>query len=56
MATYLKQHHPGVSLTEVKTKAAQQPHITAAIMLPLVSQSDRAKAITNAILFTHPCL
>ena len=43
MATYLKQHHPGVSLTGVKTKAAQQPHITAAIMQPLVAQSDRLK-------------
>ena len=49
MATYLKQHHPGVSLTGVKTKAAQQPHITAAIMQPLVAQSDRVKAITNAM-------
>ena len=47
MAMYLKQPHPGVSLTEVKTKAAQQPHITAATMLPLVAQSDRVKAITN---------
>ena len=44
MATYLKQHHPDVSLTGVKTKAAQQPHITAAIMQPLVAQSDRVKA------------
>ena len=49
MATYLKQHHTGVSLTGVKTKAAQQPHITAAIMQPLVAQSDRVKAITNAM-------
>ena len=49
MATCLKQHHPGVSLTGVKTKAAQQPHITAAIMQPLVAQSDRVKAITNAM-------
>ena len=30
MATHLKRHHPGVSLTGVKTKAAQQPLITAA--------------------------
>uniref|UniRef100_A0A8C9WTI1 HAT C-terminal dimerisation domain-containing protein n=1 Tax=Sander lucioperca TaxID=283035 RepID=A0A8C9WTI1_SANLU len=36
-ATHLKQHHLVVSLTGVKTKA------------PLVAQSDRAKAITNAI-------
>ena len=49
MATYLKQHHPSVSLTGVKTKAAQQPHITPAIMQPLVAQSDRVKAITNAM-------
>ena len=49
MAMYLKQHHPGVSLTGVKTKAAQQPHITAAIMQALVAQSDRVKAITNAM-------
>ena len=49
MTTYLKQHHPGVSLTGVKTKAAQQPHITAAIMQPLVAQSDLAKANTNAM-------
>ena len=34
---------PGVSLTGVKTKAAQQPHITAATMQPLVAQSDRLK-------------
>ena len=43
VATYLMQHHPGVSLTGVKRKAAQQPHITAAIMQPLVAQSDRVK-------------
>lgn len=43
MATHLKQHHPGV-----KTKAAQQPLITAAFKQPLAAQSDRAKAITNA--------
>ena len=49
MAAYLKQHHPDVSLTGVKKKAAQQPHITAAIMQPLVAQSDRVKAITNAM-------
>ena len=30
MATYVKRHHPGVSLTGVKTKAAQQPLITTA--------------------------
>ncbi len=49
MATHLKRHHTGVSLTGVKTKAAQQPLITAAFKQPLVAQSDRAKAITNAI-------
>ena len=37
MVTYLKQHHPSASLTGVKTKAAQQPHITAEIMQPLVA-------------------
>ena len=47
----MKRHHPGVSLTGVKmkTKAAQQPLISAAFKQPLVAQSDRAKAITNAI-------
>ncbi len=49
MATHLKRHHAGVSLTGVKTKAAQQPLITAAFKQPLGAQSDRAKAITNAI-------
>ena len=49
MATYLKQHHPRVSLAGVNTKAAQQQHITTATMQPLVAQSDRAKAITNAM-------
>ncbi len=49
MATHLKRHHTGVSLTGVKTKAAQQPLITTAFKQPLVAQSDRAKAITNAI-------
>ena len=48
MATHLKRHHPGVSLTGVKTKA-QHPLITAAFMQPLATQSDRAKAITKAI-------
>lgn len=36
MATHLKRRHPGVSLT-------------VAFKQPLVAQSDRAKAITNAI-------
>ena len=49
MATHLQRHHPGVSLTGVKPKAAQQPLITAAFKQPLPPQSDRAKAITNAI-------
>ena len=49
MATHLQRHHPGVSLTGVKPKAAQQPLITAAFKQPLLPQSDRAKAITNAI-------
>lgn len=49
MATHLKRHHTGVSLTGVKAKAAQQPLITAAFKQPLAAQSDRAKAITNAI-------
>ncbi|XP_073491217.1 E3 SUMO-protein ligase ZBED1-like [Aquarana catesbeiana] len=51
MATHLKRHHPGVSLTGVKlkTKATQQPLIIAAFTQPLVAQSDRAKAITKAI-------
>ena len=43
MATYLKQPHPSVSLPGVETKAAQQPHITAATMQPLVAQPDRLK-------------
>ena len=55
MATSLKQHHAGVSLTGVKTKAAQQPHITTAIMQPLVAQSDQAKAITNAMGVVYRC-
>ncbi|XP_040188247.1 E3 SUMO-protein ligase ZBED1-like [Rana temporaria] len=51
MATHLKRHHPGVPLTVtgVKTKAVQQPLITAAFKQPLIPQSDRAKAITKAI-------
>ncbi|XP_040183654.1 E3 SUMO-protein ligase ZBED1-like [Rana temporaria] len=49
MATHLKRHHPGVPLTGVKTKAVQQPLITAAFKQPLIPQSDRAKAITKAI-------
>ena len=50
MDTQLKRHHPGVSLTGVKTKAAQQQLIIAAFKQPLVAKSDRAKAITNAIV------
>ena len=49
MATHLKRHHPGVSLTGVKTKAAQQPLIIAAFKQPLVAQSDRDKAVTHAV-------
>ncbi|KAF0022157.1 hypothetical protein F2P81_025589 [Scophthalmus maximus] len=49
MAKHLKRHHPSVSLKGVKTKAAQQPLITAAFKQPLVAQSDRAKAITHTI-------
>ena len=49
MAMHLKPHHASVSLTGVKTKAAQQPLITTAFKQPLAAQSDRAKAITNAI-------
>ncbi len=49
MATHLKRHHPGVSLTGVKTKAAHQPLITTACKKPFAAQSDQAKAITNAI-------
>lgn len=47
MATHLKRHHPGVSLTGEKLKA--QPLITAAYKQSLPATSDRAKAITNAI-------
>ena len=49
MFTHLKRHHPGVSLVGEKTKAGQQPLITSAFKHPLPAQSDRAKAITNAI-------
>ena len=54
MATHLQRHHPGVSLTGVKPKAAQQPLITAAFKQPLPPQSDRAKAIKQFIFFADP--
>ena len=47
MATHLKRHHPGVKNAAVHS--AKQPLITAAFKQPLAAQSDRAKAITNAI-------
>ena len=45
MATYLKQHHPGFTDRSENEGCST----TAAIMQPLVAQSDRVKAITNAM-------
>ena len=47
MATHLKRHHPGVKKAAVHS--AKQPLITATFKQPFAAQSDRAKAITNAI-------
>ncbi|KAL3973548.1 chromosome alignment-maintaining phosphoprotein 1 [Sarotherodon galilaeus] len=47
MAAHLKRHHP--SVTGAKTRAAQQPLISAALKQPFAAQSDRAKGITEAI-------
>ncbi|XP_034034592.1 zinc finger BED domain-containing protein 1-like [Thalassophryne amazonica] len=51
MAAHLKRHHPGMlaPASGSKMSAAHQPLITSAFKHPLAAESDRAKAITNAI-------